>query len=174
MQDPTAWTSRTSCVPLLPLPESLSAWVRPGHRSDTLAGHTLLPTSDSNLALPTLPLPEAATWLAAELSCTPPVTATAQMPGKIKWTQEQDGSMEIEALECLKIIFLWQRKSGWKERISKLHGFSFQKKEHFRDGEGVGKRRRGHNIFWASLQFTFNSWQVSLSIKKKRKRLEKS
>lgn len=105
----------------------------------------------------------------------PPVTATDQVPGKSKWTQEQDGSMEIKALECLKIIifFLWQRKSGWKERISKLHGFSFQKKEQFRDGEGVGKRQRGHNIFWASLQFSFNSWQVSLSIKKKRQRLEK-
>lgn len=56
---------------------------------------------------------------------------------------------------------------GKREAISQLHGFSFQRKEKsFR--VGVGRRRQAHRIFQASLQFTLNSWQVHLSIGKKK------
>lgn len=33
-----------------------------------------------------------------------------------------------------------------------------------------GRRTQARNIFWASLQFTLNSWRVSLSIKKKKRK----
>ena len=60
-----------------------SALVPPAYKSDVLAGRTLLPSSGTDLALPSLPHPDAATWPVAERGtgrpATPPVTSTAQV-----------------------------------------------------------------------------------------------
>lgn len=64
----------------------------------------------------------------------------------------QDCSPEIKAFECLKITFGGRgNRVGKREAISKLHGFSFRRKEKSFGG-GCGEERREH-IFWASLRF---------------------
>lgn len=60
-----------------------SALVPPAYKSGVLAGRTLLPSSGADVALPSLPHPDASTWRVAEQGAgwptTPPVTSTAHV-----------------------------------------------------------------------------------------------
>lgn len=82
----------------------------PAHKSYVLAGHTLLPSSGSDLSLHSRPHTNACAHLngcwvrsrvAGHTSCHN--GSGVQKPGRIKRTQAQDCSLEIKASECLNI-----------------------------------------------------------------------
>lgn len=132
--------ARSECLNLI-IPCSLPAFPQapfclgtPAHKSDVLAGHTLLPSSGSrpvsSLLAPYRCTHLVSCWVrsrvAGHTSCHN--GSGVQTPGRIKWTQAQDCSLEIKASECLKITSAAGNWVGKREAISKLHGFSFWRK----------------------------------------------
>ena len=75
----------------------------------------------------------------------------------------QECSLEIKALECLKITFVAE-ETGWEREKQFLNYMVSVSTE--REGFRVGLwgRSLAHSIFGASLQVTLKSWQVPSSI----------
>ena len=65
----------------------------------------------------------------------------AQMPGRIKWTQAQDCSLEIKALECLKITFVAEEIGLEREKLFLNYMVSVSRERKSISSGGVGRRR---------------------------------